>query len=206
MRVKGRISHWNDDKGYGFISSSPADKQRLFVHIKAFAKHGRRPTVGDVVSYTSTTDSRGRACANDVVIAGQRDTLSAKTRADALPQIVAIVFLLLVGGAVAVSAIPSPILVLYAAASIATFASYALDERAAAKGTWRTSENTLHLLALVGGWPGALIARHRLRHKTRKQPFRAIFWMTVIANCTAFGFLFTIHGANAWQSLIVMLT
>lgn len=30
--------------------------------------------------------------------------------------------------------------------------------------------------------PAALIARHRLRHKTRKQPFRVLFWMTVAGN------------------------
>ena len=38
---------------------------------------------------------------------------------------------------------------------------------------------------LVGGWPGALVARRVFRHKTTKQPFRTIFWVTVIANCVA---------------------
>ena len=44
-------------------------------------------------------------------------------------------------------------------------------------------ESTLHLLDLACGWPGGLAARHLLRHKTRKQPFRAVFWLTVVANC-----------------------
>jgi uncharacterized membrane protein YsdA (DUF1294 family) len=40
-------------------------------------------------------------------------------------------------------------------------------------------------IALVGGWPGALVARRVFRHKTTKQPFCTILWVTVIANCVA---------------------
>jgi uncharacterized membrane protein YsdA (DUF1294 family) len=114
----------------------------------------------------------------------------------------AVGFLLFVAGAVFVSAIPIAILVLYAVASSATFAAYALDKMAAKNGNWRTSESTLHLFSLVGGWPGALIAQSRLRHKTRKQPFRAVFWATVLMNCAAFVWLFTPEGAKAWQSIV----
>jgi uncharacterized membrane protein YsdA (DUF1294 family) len=39
------------------------------------------------------------------------------------------------------------------------------------------------------GWPGALAARRVFRHKTTKQPFRTIFWGTVIANCVALAWL-----------------
>ena len=38
-------------------------------------------------------------------------------------------------------------------------------------------------LCFLGGWPGALVGRKVFRHKTSKQPFRTIFWCTVIANC-----------------------
>jgi uncharacterized membrane protein YsdA (DUF1294 family) len=30
-----------------------------------------------------------------------------------------------------------------------------------------------------------LVARRVFRHKTMKQPFRTIFWATVVANCVA---------------------
>jgi uncharacterized membrane protein YsdA (DUF1294 family) len=65
------------------------------------------------------------------------------------------------------------------------FLMYGADKSAAKQGRWRTSESTLHTIALVGGWPGALVARRVFRHKTTKQPFRTIFWLTVIANCVA---------------------
>jgi uncharacterized membrane protein YsdA (DUF1294 family) len=119
-----------------------------------------------------------------------------------LPHALAFGFLVTVGGAVLLSAIPKPILLIYLVVSSATFAAYALDKKAAETGGWRTSENTLHLLALVGGWPGALIAQSNLRHKTRKQPFRAVFWITVVLNCAVFLWLCTPAGAGAWRSII----
>lgn len=67
--------------------------------------------------------------------------------------------------------------------SLVTFIAYALDKAAARKGSWRTPESTLHLLSLLGGWPGALVAQRKLRHKTRKPSFRLVFWLTVLLNC-----------------------
>ena len=70
----------------------------------------------------------------------------------------------------------------YLAASSAAFAAYAWDKRAARNGRERVAERTLHLLALIGGWPGALLAQRTLRHKSRKQPFRALCLATILVN------------------------
>ncbi|MFV0576622.1 MAG: DUF1294 domain-containing protein [Vibrio sp.] len=67
--------------------------------------------------------------------------------------------------------------------SLITFVFYWKDKRAAIKGEWRTPEKTLHLLAFLGGWPGALIAQRVFRHKTSKFQFQFIFWIMVILNC-----------------------
>ena len=65
-------------------------------------------------------------------------------------------------------------LILYLAGiNLVTFAMFAWDKYSAIKGQWRIPEKTLLALALAGGTPGAIVAQQRLRHKTRKQPFRA---------------------------------
>ena len=74
----------------------------------------------------------------------------------------------------------------YTAASVVTFFAYAIDKSAARRRAWRIPERTLHLLALAGGWPGALLAQQLLRHKTAKLPFRITFWATVVLNVAGF--------------------
>lgn len=73
--------------------------------------------------------------------------------------------------------------------STITFMAYFLDKAAAAAGRGghdcRVSEASLHALALLGGWPGALLARLTLHHKTRKQPFVILFWLTAAINVAA---------------------
>lgn len=71
---------------------------------------------------------------------------------------------------------------LYALASLACFAAYAIDKRAAVRQQQRTQERTLLLLGLVCGWPGGLLAQQWLRHKSSKTSFLAWFWVTVLAN------------------------
>jgi uncharacterized membrane protein YsdA (DUF1294 family) len=70
----------------------------------------------------------------------------------------------------------------YLLMSVLCFAAYAADKSAARRGQRRTPESRLLLLGLLGGWPGALLAQQFLRHKTRKQPFRTLFWCTVALN------------------------
>ncbi|SCY76711.1 DUF1294 domain-containing protein [Desulfoluna spongiiphila] len=92
-------------------------------------------------------------------------------------------FLLGISLAACLGSAPIATAAVYLGASCATFLAYALDKSAAKHGKWRTQEKTLHLLALAGGWPGAIIAQQSLRHKTRKKTFRALFWLTVTLNC-----------------------
>lgn len=71
---------------------------------------------------------------------------------------------------------------LYACASTVCFAAYALDKRAARTGRRRTPEQTLLLLGLACGWPGAFLAQRALRHKSSKRAFQLKFWFTVVLN------------------------
>lgn len=169
----------------------------MFVHISDFARRGDRPQVGDRLTYRSDVGERGKPRARDVRPAGAARTGPrvaggagagagraghAKTRIDPAPLFLipagAILYLL-------VTAFwPAPVWLpwLYGAASVVTFAVYAMDKAAARRGGRRTPENTLYLLSLAGGWPGALLGQVLLRHKSAKMPFRIVFWITVAGN------------------------
>jgi uncharacterized membrane protein YsdA (DUF1294 family) len=77
------------------------------------------------------------------------------------------------------------VLAAYGGMSILAFALYAADKRRASRAQWRISEATLHAVELLGGWPGALIAQHLLRHKRQKGRYMLIFWAIVGAHAGA---------------------
>lgn len=85
--------------------------------------------------------------------------------------------------------ISKKIILFYIGISIITIIVYAHDKSKARRGLWRTKESTLHLLALLGGWPGAAIAQQVLRHKSQKRAFRNRYWLTVIMNSSTLGWL-----------------
>lgn len=200
MRVKGKVVSWNDDKGYGFLTPLEGG-ETTFVHITAFKNRNRRPDVDDVVSYAITKDERGRLRAINAILGS--DTLPGKRVARGLipAVILAGLFFAALGRSVYVGDLPDLILIVYSAASIVTFLAYALDKYAARTARWRTPERILHLLALIGGWPGALIAQQTLRHKSRKVRFRVVFWLTVLLNCASLVWLHTSDGQARLQQV-----
>ena len=201
MRTKGKITSWNDEKGFGFITPIAGGK-RIFIHIKAFRNSNHRPSIDQIVTYALSSDRQGRPCAVQATFAGDRQPEKTKRKNASLSIAVAVFFLIIVGVSVLLSRVPPHILALYIVLSLLSFIMYALDKSAAKNGEWRTQESTLHLLSLAGGWPGALIAQQKLRHKSKKQTFRSVFWVTVLLNCGAFAWLFTPSGAATLQSFI----
>ena len=93
--------------------------------------------------------------------------------------------------------LPPAIPLVYLGCSILTYAAYAWDKRKARRDEWRTPESTLHLLDLLGGWPGGWIARRQFRHKTAKLSFRVIFWFCVALHLFVCGWIFATVPAEA---------
>jgi uncharacterized membrane protein YsdA (DUF1294 family) len=85
--------------------------------------------------------------------------------------------------------IPFLLLAAVTGLSLLVYFMYWVDKSAAQRGGQRTPESTLHLASLAGGWPGALIAQQQFRHKTIKQPFQSVFWVTVVLNVAAVAWL-----------------
>lgn len=96
--------------------------------------------------------------------------------------------------------LPWPLAVGYVVLSGIAYGMYALDKRAARMGAQRTPENTLHLVDLLGGWPGALVAQQRARHKTAKTSFQIFFWATVLVNLVLVAWLVRSGLAQAWTA------
>jgi uncharacterized membrane protein YsdA (DUF1294 family)/cold shock CspA family protein len=182
--AKGKLVQWDDEKGYGFIAPDDG-KLQLFVHISAFTDPSIRPTGGERVSYRIGEDKRGRPCAEQVVLPGAKGPRRrplGRVSGVAWALLATGTFFALLGIAAMLQWI-SPLWPLgYGLLSLITFALYGLDKRAAQRNQWRTPEANLHLFALAGGWPGALIAQQTFRHKTSKQPFQTIFWLTLLTN------------------------
>ncbi|MDP2247724.1 MAG: cold shock domain-containing protein, partial [Nitrosomonadales bacterium] len=65
MRYQGKITKWNDEKGFGFVSQNGAHKE-VFLHISSLHNRGKRPQVSQLVTFELSSDSSGRQQAVNV--------------------------------------------------------------------------------------------------------------------------------------------
>ena len=65
MEQQGRLTQWNDARGFGFIT--PLSKgPRIFVHISQFQQRNQRPCLNDLLTFTISHDEQGRLRAKEV--------------------------------------------------------------------------------------------------------------------------------------------
>jgi uncharacterized membrane protein YsdA (DUF1294 family)/cold shock CspA family protein len=194
MRLDGTIKSWNDERGFGFIEPTQGG-QEIFVHIKAFSGLRERPQPGQRISFEVEQGPQGKPRAINAEPAGMKRTPPPPARQNSAAQrgtgtlavLSAFGLILLLGYLLGHP--PRWLLWAYLGVSAITFLAYASDKSAAKNGAWRTPEQTLHMLALFCGWPGALLAQQFLRHKSAKQEFRSVFWTTVVLNVLGFVYL-----------------
>jgi uncharacterized membrane protein YsdA (DUF1294 family) len=198
-RFIGVLVRWNEDTSSGTLRGG--DGIATPVHISEFVGGIRHPTVGAEYSFRRVLAAgrKGGWHARDVALINERIGPSATPRAAPRSRVrwQGVVIALAVDAVAAAAFVPLlraglPVWVpiIYAAASVVAFIMYAADKRAARLGQWRVSETTLQVLAVVGGWPGALLAQQVLRHKTRKASFQNAFWSVVLVNIFAFVVIF----------------
>jgi uncharacterized membrane protein YsdA (DUF1294 family)/cold shock CspA family protein len=215
MKRQGTLVRWEKDRGFGFIRC-PDVSADVFVHLRDFADRGTAPQVGMKLTFEEIhVGGKGpRAVAVQAEGAVQqrpqerqrqptRPAGSARTRnvratsrhrdaapssSSSLPMALLLAgYAALLGYGVWTARIPPIALGVLLLLSLLTFFIYGFDKNAAETGRWRTAENTLHLLSLVGGWPGAWVAQRLFRHKVRKTSFMAGYWATVLAHLAAAG-------------------
>ncbi|NJR70985.1 MAG: DUF1294 domain-containing protein [Synechococcales cyanobacterium CRU_2_2] len=191
----GKLTKWKDERGFGFIQ--PVDgSQEVFLHISEVKDATRRPQENDTIYYHYVVDSDGKVRACNAFILGARNkSASSSNRAtpaniivSSFPiiEVVLLSLLPLVGATHFTWTTRNPLpLALYPVMSLVTYALYADDKSRAKRKDWRTSEQTLHLCELAGGWLGGFIAQRVLHHKSQKESYQVAFWAIVIIHYTA---------------------
>ena len=211
MRYIGTLVEWNDQRGFGFVQAD-AGGERVFVHISAFQPRpsaNARPQLQMRLEFAVGVEA-GKKRAQQVA---WRNVEPAKSRTKPLriapkPKGGGTYFAVLAVVALFVAVafmwgVQRWVASLYAVLSLITFFAYWKDKAAAQAGRWRTPESTLHVLALMGGWPGAILAQQWLRHKSSKAEFRAVFWGTVGLNIALFVWLHSPLGSD-WMPVLHM--
>lgn len=168
-----KVVEWNLEKGFGWLQW--ADK-RVFLRRREYSGPSRTPEVGEEVGFILGKDAHGRPCAMNAVSTRGVGLGSGFIR-------VLLLGVLLILPALALQRVPVEhwkIAVGGITVSLITYAVYASDKRRARTRAWRIPEETLHLLELLGGWPGALLAQHRLRHKCSKISYQIVFAAIIV--------------------------
>lgn len=188
MRFEGTLTQWNDDRGFGRIESTQGGEP-IFVHISAWPRAAGRPRLNQVVTFEVEVGPKGKRARNVQPVevrpaapATPRRPRGGPARWGTATLFVIPAFLLLFVVAAVLWRPPMWVAAAYVLLGVITFAVYAADKAAATRGAWRVAEGTLHGLAILGGWPGALLAQQFLRHKSAKREFRQVFWATVVLN------------------------
>ena len=73
--------------------------------------------------------------------------------------------------------------------NIVTFLVYGIDKLKAKQGSWRISEATLLILAVIGGSIGALLGMKIWRHKTMHKKFKYGLPLILIIQIILIGYL-----------------
>jgi cold shock CspA family protein len=96
-RFDGKLIKWNDDRGFGFVSAHQSDSE-IFVHISAFPKTGKRPCVGDPLTFELDVDKEGKKRAINIIrpvfAKEQKTSVSAKRNSPSRFNLIVVLLLL----------------------------------------------------------------------------------------------------------------
>lgn len=208
MKYQGRIQNWDDAKGFGFVEPNGGGT-RAFVHISSFLKRSRRPINGDIIVYETKEDGKGGHKAVSVKLLKDYKNVRSKPSASKPGSNAAKLVITGYCGALVLlnvmGQLPVNLVYFCIVMSAVAFCLYGVDKSAAKHQRWRISESKLHVLGLLGGWPGAFVAQHVFKHKRSKPAFMRVFWATAALNTIAIGVFASNVLADRWGIAVPFL-
>jgi uncharacterized membrane protein YsdA (DUF1294 family)/cold shock CspA family protein len=195
---EGIIKSWEVDEGVGLIQPSGGGKD-IVIQFSDLKNSHYQPKQGDTICFKVIAEEDGKIKAYDAFIyAPEKSQLQPRNKPVIKKKLhkskpkgnqfwaFCKYFIASLPFIFSVDLIIQKMIILpffvYAIMSLLTFFVYAIDETKAHKRKWRTPDNIFHWLAFLGGWPGALITQHVIRHKNRERSFQLILWLIVIVH------------------------
>lgn len=96
MRLQGKVSEWNDERGFGFVTQNGTGS-RAFFHVSELTGNRKRPTIGSLITYEVGKDAKGRVQARNVRFVGVDVPTSSSLAGAIASGVVSLAVLLAVG-------------------------------------------------------------------------------------------------------------
>lgn len=90
------------------------------------------------------------------------------------------------------------IISIYLVMSLICFILFFIDKKRAEAGGWRVQEYYLHVVELLGGWPGALLGQKFIRHKTKKLKYKIVLWLIILVHIALWSYFFYGLSTKFW--------
>lgn len=199
MRKSGTVVRWEEARGVGVIRGSDTPTDVIFrgrdfegtpaqglaveydeVVLGGRSVHATAIRVADAAMAAASPEGR-RASARRPADASRRP--DRQRRRGATPVVIGIVawFGALVAATVA-GRLAVPVLLALPLYNLFVFFLYWHNRHARSRGATHIPEDALHVLAALGGWPGAWLAQRLLRYQPATAWFHRAFWIAVGVN------------------------
>ncbi len=190
MVLKGKITEWYVDKGYGYIIPDTGALRIKFL----LSEVRNSVNIGEIkqpVRFVINQDENGN----------RRATRVEGTRPFPWMTLIVVWFTATLIGCVYFWQYPVLVPYYYFAVSFVLLVVYWFDKRSEKRNKAVTGESALLFLSLLGGWPGAVVGQYVLNLNPKSFVFQLLFFFVMVFHISFVGWTLTPEGAttlNQW--------
>ncbi|NIY91172.1 DUF1294 domain-containing protein [Vibrio diazotrophicus] len=185
MALKGTISEWYIDRGYGYIipDSGALRIKFLLSDVKNSVNIGE---IKQPVRFVIAQDENGN----------RRATHVEGVRTFPWATLIVVWFAATLAGCVYFWQYPKIIVYYYLGATAIVLAVYLLDKRNEKRTKAVTGESALLFLSALGGWPGAVIGQYSFNLQPKSFTFQLLFFIVMSLHIAFLVWSLTPEGSN----------